>query len=290
MMLTTQALTARIGSLRSLRTRSFATAVLLALLTSVAPSDAAEDGDSSEVWRKVRSSYFGDRIIQPDLNGEVIALRAPNRAQDAATVPVAITTRLAQSPDRYVERLYLVIDKNPSPIAGVFTFTPESGRAEIETRVRIEEYSHVRAIAELNDGSLYSATRYVKAAGGCSSPTGTAPDFTDFKARVRLRAEDKVVAGQSSVAQLMIHHPNTSGLAKDQVTQLFIPAYYVRTVQVTYAGRLILSAEVDFSISENPNFRFHFLPAGPGELLAVIVDTKEREWKGSLEIVPESVQ
>lgn len=269
------------------KTSLFTAACMLLSLAAAAPAVADNGADESEVWQRIRASYFGDRLIQPDANGEVVTLRAPNRAQDAATVPVSFGTRLPQSATRFVERLYLIIDKNPSPIAGVFTFTPESGRAEIETRVRIEEYSQVRAIAELNDGSLYSSTRFVKAAGGCSSPTGTAPDFTDFKARVRLRTEDKVIAGQSSVAQLMIQHPNTSGLAKDQLTQLFIPAYYVRTIQVSYAGQPILTADVDFSISENPNFRFHFLPRTAGELKAVIVDTKERQWEGRVEVVPE---
>lgn len=251
------------------------------------PARGEDEPAESDVWLKIRTSYFGERPMWPDLNGSILTLRAPNRAQDAATVPVAITTRLDPTPARYIERLYLFIDKNPSPVAGVFSFTPESGRAQIETRVRIEEYSHVRAVAELNDGSLYSTTRFVKAAGGCSSPTGTAPDLTAFQARVRLRAEDRIVRGESSLAQLMIQHPNTSGLAKDQLTQLFIPAYYVRTIQVTYGGRPVLSADVDFSISENPNFRFHFVAREPGELKAVILDTLERHWEGSLEVVPE---
>ena len=260
------------------------------MLTLVVPIAFVTDAlatEESEIWTKVRQSYFADRPIQDDRNGTVLTLRAPNRAQDAATVPVAIVTHLPVGSGHFVERLYLFIDKNPSPIAGIFTFTPASGKAEIETRVRIEEYSQVRAVAELSDGSLYAATRFVKAAGGCSSPTGTAPDFSEFQARVRLRTDDKVTLGQSSVAQLMIHHPNTSGLAKDQLTQLFIPAYYVRTIKVTYADQLILTADVDFSISENPNFRFHFLPTQAGDVKAVIIDTKERAWEGRIEVVPE---
>lgn len=250
------------------------------------PADVPESEDS-EVWLKIKSSFFPNRTIQPDLNGEFVTLRAPHRAQDASTVPVAISTRLPQASQRYVEKLYLIIDKNPSPIAGIFTFTPESGRADIETRVRVEEYSHIRAVAQLNDGSTYMVVRYIKAAGGCSSPTGSAPDFENFKARVRIRTEDKVTLGETSSVQLMIQHPNTSGLAKDQLTQLYIPAYYVRSVNVTYADQLILSADVDFSISENPNFRFHFVPKAAGELKAVITDTKDREWEGKVEIVPE---
>jgi len=48
-----------------------------------------------------------------------------------------------------------VIDKNPSPLGAVFTLTPDSGRADIETRIRIEDYTWVRAIAEMQDGKLY---------------------------------------------------------------------------------------------------------------------------------------
>ena len=256
------------------------------LVTSAHGADFVE-ADSSETWQRIKASFFSDQPIELDINGSVVALRAPQRAQDASTVPVTISTRLSPSPARYVEKLYLIIDKNPSPIAGIFTFTLDSGHAEIETRVRVEEYSHMRAIAQLNDGSTFMAVRYIKAAGGCSSPTGVAPDVENFAAKVRLRTEDNVKIGESSVAQLMIHHPNTSGLAKDQLTQLFIPAYYVRTVQVSYAGRPILNADVDFSISENPNFRFHFVPTKAGELKATITDTKERVWEGKVEVNPE---
>ncbi len=54
----------------------------------------------------------------------------------------------------------------------MFNFTLESGRADIETRVRIEEYTYVRAVALTNDGKLYMAANYVKASGGCSAPAG----------------------------------------------------------------------------------------------------------------------
>jgi predicted secreted protein len=85
---------------------------------------------------------FGDRVVAEDGGqGKVISLRAPTRAQDSSTVPIAISTRIDQTPERYVRKVYLLIDKNPSPIAAIFTFTPESGRADIETRVRIEDYN-----------------------------------------------------------------------------------------------------------------------------------------------------
>ena len=231
----------------------------------------------------MRQSLFGDRIIVEDAQ-DILALKAPARAQDASTVPVSVSTRIEQTPDRFVQRLYLLIDANPSPVAAIFTLTPESGRADIETRVRVEDYTWVRAVAEMNDGHLYMAKRYVKAAGGCSAPYGTAPDFDAYRPRLKLKLDASVAPGQPRLAQLMIQHPNSSGLARDQMTQLYIPAYYVRTIEVTYAGRLVMSAQVDFSISENPNFRFYFLAREPGDLKAVAVDTKERHIEGALRV------
>lgn len=69
-----------------------------------------------------------------------------------------------------------------------------------------------------------------------------------------------------------------------QLTQLYIPAYFVRTVNVTYGGKPVMTAEVDFSISENPNFRFYFIAREPGELKVVAVDTKDREIQGTVSV------
>ena len=108
----------------------------------------------------------------PPRAGEVIVLEAPPRAEDAAIVPIAIRARFEQKPERFIRKVWLVIDDNPSPIAAIFSYTLDSGRADIETRVRVDEYSHVRAIAETDDGGLYMATRYVKASGGLLGAAG----------------------------------------------------------------------------------------------------------------------
>jgi sulfur-oxidizing protein SoxY len=71
----------------------------------------------------------------------------------------------------------------------------------------------------------------------------------------------------------------------DQVTRLFVPPQYVRHVEVAYGGKVILSADVDFSISENPNFRFYFMPkAGGSELTAKVVDSKDLTFSSTLSL------
>ena len=248
--------------------------------------DPDPDSNQSEVWLKVRASYFEKRVITDDIDGKIVALKAPKRAEDASTVPVQIKTGLSQSKDRYIQKLYLFIDANPSPVAAIFTFTPESGRADIDTRVRIEAYSHMRAVAEMNDGKLFMATHYIKAAGGCSAANGTLPDYANFQPKLKFKIDPNVEKGEPTIAQLMINHPNASPLVKDQLTHLYQSAYYIRTINVSYAGKQIMTADVDFSISENPNFRFYFTPNGEGELRAEVVDTKDVKVESFIKVSP----
>ena len=247
--------------LKSMFARSAALS-LLAFASITFAADPPPDPEKSEIWQKVRKSYFEDRVIVNDTDAKVVEIKAPSRAEDASTVPVQIKTGLNQTRDRYIQKLYLFIDANPSPVAAIFTFTPESGRADIDTRVRIEAYSHLRAVAEMNDGKLYMSTHYIKASGGCSAANGTLPDYADFKPKLKFKVDPNVEKGQPTLAQLLINHPNASPLVRDQVSNLFQQAYYVRTVNVSYGGKLIMTADVDFSISENPNFRFYFTPQG----------------------------
>jgi len=269
------------------------TSALLALLSLGIFGGAAQgqlkSGDNpeaSEIWQKVRLSLFESRPISTASDG-IIVLDAPSRAEDSAVVPVSIRTRFPQSATRYVDKIYLIIDNNPSPISAIFQFTPGSGQADIETRIRIDEYTHVRAIAELNDGKLYMATRWVKASGGCSAPPGKDAQAAQASlGKMRLRIDGDGVAGQPVLAQLMISHPNDSGLAMDQLSRQFTPAHFVRRVDISYAGKPLMSADVDFSISENPNFRFYFLPQGEGELKAEVLDSRDLRFQSSLNFRP----
>ncbi|HUN92492.1 MAG TPA: quinoprotein dehydrogenase-associated SoxYZ-like carrier [Burkholderiaceae bacterium] len=251
------------------------------------PAAAAEETGGK--WEKLRQSLFDGRPIEEDA-GRVVALDLPSRAEDAAVVPLSIHVAPPQMPTTYVRKLYVVIDNNPSPMGAVFTLTPDSGRADIETRVRIEDYTNVRAIAETSDGRLYMATHFIKAAGGCSAPAGK--DEAQALARLgrmRLRTEGEVRLDEPNLAQLMISHPNRSGLVMDQVTHLYAAPRFVRTLAVTYAGVPILNADLDFTISENPNFRFYFVPHTAGDLKAEIVDSDAAKFQASIGIRPGAV-
>ena len=259
--------------------------VWLVLALGFAGAARAQDAGpaDSPIWAKVHASLFANATLEP-ADG-VVVLDTPKRAEDAAVVPLAIRAQIPQTKERRIETIWLIIDNNPSPVAAVFNFTLESGRADIETRVRIEEYTHIRAIARTSDGKLYMASNYIKASGGCSAPAGK--DAVAARAnlgKMRLRVGDPVEAGRPTPVQLMVSHPNESGLAMDQVTRTYATPHFVRHVEVTYRNKPVMTADVDFSISENPNFRFYFVPEGEGELDAKVVDNQDLEFATHLKL------
>jgi sulfur-oxidizing protein SoxY len=247
---------------------------------------SGDNPEASEIWQKVRASLFENRPIT-NVGDDTLLLDAPVRAEDAAVVPIAMRAKLPHTASSHVTKLYLIIDNNPSPISAIFSFTPQSGRADIETRVRVDEYTFVRAIAETSDGRLLMRTRFVKASGGCSAPPGKDPQAALASlGKIRMRVDGEVVLDKPTLVQLMISHPNDSGMVMDQLTRQFTPRWFVRTVKVSYDGQPVLSADLDFSISENPNLRFYFVPRGPGRLSVEVVDSNQTAWKSSLDVAP----
>ena len=98
--------------------------------------------------------------------------------------------------------------------------------------------------------------------------------------RMKFRLDDeRVEFDRPALAQVMINHPNWSGLGSNAPE-----AQFIKQVSVFYGDRLVMSADVDFSISENPNFRFYFLPRDAGELKVEMVDTAELRYVSSLRL------
>jgi sulfur-oxidizing protein SoxY len=223
----------------------------LAAFALMVPALAAAQEETT--WTEIRSQVTGERAIEDGAG--LIALETPRRAEDAALVPVEVRLKVPEGSGRRIKALTLVVDENPAPVVGTFRFG-EDGRTafDLSTRVRVNSYSYVRAIAETDDGHLYMTKAYVKASGGCSAPA--AKDPAQALANLgQMRFRSFADRGE---AQVQIRHPNYSGLQMDQVTRLFTPAWYVEKVTVSQGGRPLLALEGGISISEDPTFRFSF--------------------------------
>jgi sulfur-oxidizing protein SoxY len=252
----------------------------LALGGFAAPTVSAEERDP---WPELVRDVFNGRDVA-DGTG-VIAIEMPYRAEDASIVPVTLHTALPVSDDRTVKAITLVIDQNPAPVAA--TFQTGAGVTMVSTRVRVDSYTNVHAVAELSDGRLYSSMVYVKASGGCSAPTAkNAEEAKVNLGQMRFRQFAKPVSrpadGPASVlreAQIMIRHPNNSGLQRDQVTLLYIPAFFVKEIRVWQGDELVLAMDGGISMSEDPNIRFNYRPNGAAQFRVEAVDTDGHVFK-----------
>src|SRR3977135_3394247 len=236
----------------------------------------AATSESYDPWPGLVQDIFNNRAINDGAG--LIALEMPYRAADAAIVPVTLRAMLPPSDTRRVLAITLVIDQNPAPMAARFELGPDSSVSEISTRVRVNNYTDVHAVAELSDGQLYMTKTYVKASGGCSAPA--AKNAEEAQGRLgQMRFRQFAKAGEGPVsgareAQIMIGHPNNSGLQMDQVTQLYIPAFFVNEIRVWQDYTLVLALEGGISISEDPNIRFTYIPNGAKRFRVEAKDTE----------------
>jgi len=243
------------------------TAALLAL-AGIAPAFAANDDDAEQAarWQDVATAIFGERAIED--GAAILKLTAPESAMNAALVPVAVDL----IGDRRVVAVSVVIDKNPSPLAGTFRLGPAFAPQTLKMRVRVNEFTLVHAVAETDDGKLYAVSRFVKAAGGCSAPDAVAS--TDALARMgkmQLRRE-RALDASLVPAQLLISHPNYSGMQQDPKTGDYTPARYLEKVSVTVGGAKAFDLESGISMSEDPAISFTYLARDAGT-----VDIKARD-------------
>jgi len=248
---------------------------------------AAATGEEDAAWNNVlKQKYFGDRPIEEGTS--LVELTAPYRAEDPALVPVSITAKIPQTAAKYIKTITLIIDNNPVPFAAAFHFTPESGKADIATRLRFNAYTNIRAIVETNDGKLAMAKSFVKASGGCSAPIGA--DLESAMARLgkmKFKLDSPLATlNQPNPVQLLVSHPNISGMQMDQISRMIMPAHYVNQVKVSFNGKPVFSAETDIAGSSDPNFRFYFVPDKAGELKAEIKDNLGKEFSQTQAVSP----
>lgn len=244
----------------------------VSLFMSALPTASAD-----AVWPRLRAAHFGERALTHDPS--VLHIEAPDRAEDAALVPVALHI----GPNGGALRtLWLVVHENPSPMSARFTLHDRIV-GSIETRIRVERYTMVRVIGETDDGTLYMAGHYVRAAGGCSAPAGAADDAAGAIGRLSMRRFEP--AGARSEAELRIRHPNHSGLELDLDTRGYIAPDYVTQVVLTQDGRPLMDAALDISISRNPYLRFG-IAAGATQIEVHVEDSRDRRFDGRFPPAP----
>jgi sulfur-oxidizing protein SoxY len=263
------------------------TLLAAAVLTAAGRRVVAQTPAVQDPWPMLAEQIFTG---QPLLDGgATLAIDAPYRAEDAALVPVGLRSLLASDDERHIRSITLVIDANPSPLAAVFKPSTASGMRNLSTRVRVDDYTNIHAATELSDGQLYASARFVKAAGGCSAPAAKLEADGIPLGTMRFRQFPAAQGATTGLreAQLLVRHPNYSGMQMDQLTRLYVPAHFVTTIRIWQGADLLLSIEGGISISENPEFRFDYRPNGAAWFRTEVEDSESRTFSHDWPVAPE---
>ena len=103
---------------------------------------------------RARRDLFG---VRPVTEGRVL-VSLPPIAENGYSVPLSVTVDSPMSEDDYVKRVAILSPRNPLPLIAQYHFTPRSGRAHVDARIRLSGTQAIQAIAEMSDGSLWSGS------------------------------------------------------------------------------------------------------------------------------------
>ena len=113
----------------------------------------------SEVpFSKALTNLFANKSITET---DKIILKIPTIAENGAVVPLTVTSTLDG-----VKKLFLLVEKNPVPLAATFDLSPKVD-VFVSARLKMAETCDVWAVVETAEG-FYSAKAQVKVTiGGC---------------------------------------------------------------------------------------------------------------------------
>ncbi len=125
---------------------------------SIVPAYAKND--SEELIKK----FTGGKQATP---GKV-KLDLPEIAENGNTVPMTVSVESPMTAQSHVTDVLVLADGNPRGGVVTFHFSPASGAAEANTRIRLAATQNIIAVAKMNDGSFYMDSKQVKVTiGGC---------------------------------------------------------------------------------------------------------------------------
>ena len=97
-----------------------------------------------------------------------VKLDLPEIAENGNTVPMTVTVESPMTEASHVTEVLVLADGNPNAGVATFHFSPASGVAEANTRIRLATTQNIIAVAKMNDGSFVTASKQVKVTiGGC---------------------------------------------------------------------------------------------------------------------------
>ena len=200
-------------------------------------------------------------------------------------VPIAVEMGHPMEPDHHIARVTVVNERDPVPLKGTFELTPASGMVHLAFQARIDEgVSLVAVTAECSLHGAWTTTATVRVAdgaGGCSDPAppaSRAAPAAILPPRLRLPGlvrTGRVRSEEVLEAQLLMRHPNRTGLARrDGKFVAESEPFHLREMDVFYRDARVSRFLFTSALSDDPLIAFRVRAGQGGLLRAVLRNTR----------------
>ena len=137
-------------------TGAMATLLSLGLVTAEQAQAAGRAGFDAKTLEDAIKALGGSAAAN-----DQVTVVSPDIAENGAVVPVGAVSKLPNTTE-----IYLLVEKNPNPLAAGFTI-PAGTEPDIQVRLKMGQSTNVVAVVKA-DGKLYSASKETKVTlGGC---------------------------------------------------------------------------------------------------------------------------
>jgi len=125
--------------------------------------DASAEQDTQEA-ALIRAIAGGAAALSPRVHVDIPAVFG-----NGYSVPMTLRVESPMTEADHVQTIHVLAPLNPIVQVARFTFTPQSGRVEISTRIRLAKPQNVLAVALMSDGTRLLGRRFVTVqTDGCS--------------------------------------------------------------------------------------------------------------------------
>jgi len=212
-----------------------------------------------------------------------VGLMVPDRAELGTSVPITVRVESPMTQSDYARALYVFADANPRPRVLTAFFTPESGIAELSTRIRLDGAQTIAALAEMSDGSYWRTDKYLTVAFGACADLNVAGGVQEFNPISRVAVPKVAAKGEIIKIRTLIRHPMETGFRLD-FYNTWVPFRIIESLTCTFNGTEVFRTRLEPAISTNPYLTFYSVVHESGIFRFSWLDTDGSIYTNSAEI------
>jgi sulfur-oxidizing protein SoxY len=87
-----------------------------------------------------------------------VTLDLPPLSENGNVVPMTVAVESPMTQGDHVKAIHVFNEKNPQPHVISVHLGPRAGRASVSTRIKLADSQRITAVAQMSDGSFWSAS------------------------------------------------------------------------------------------------------------------------------------